>query len=208
RDDESMRAAFWKTVDERKASFQKILTGLGSLDLPPNVAGTIEWAKKAEATLTENKEQNGDWFDAPRLLRVYEDQIQHFVTAALEEAKRCVAGFAERFAAKKSERPPGRELVKASAEFSGMRKDIETSVTSHDAVKALQSCQKADEWLKKFEALQPLSDEEKEKTVNGAADDVKSKSDDGIAKMPLKDRAQLAFNLCAQGVPKGEGKEP
>ena len=114
--------------------------------------------------------------------------------------------FDERFKAKKKERPPGKELIRASVEFSALRKAIESSIKSEKVTDALSACPKANDWLLKFEDLKPPSDEEKAKTVDDAASYLSFISDDDLKRQSTEDRAQSVFDLCTQGVPeKGTG---
>ena len=166
------------------------------------VTKAVKAATDARSTAEKAGEAKpADWPAANASLDELQKKLDAVNTVCLDEAGKLSDGYGKRFEAKKDARPAGRDSVKLRTAYLAQQKKLTGLIGAKDGLGALEACPAADKALTDFDAKAAPSAAVRRQMVTKAIADVRGMSDEAIAGMSLTAKAEMAFNLCANGQP-------
>ena len=190
-----------KTVIEQPLA--EIERRIGALNAP--AAGVTQALQTAKTAQTNAKpaddDKPGDWTNANNALSTFKSNIEAIGPACVVAAQAKGAAFDLRFNPVKNNKPAGSDFVKKLTAYLAARKPVDAAIAGSDGLTALEKVPAADLALTAFVNAAAPNDQVKQQRATTALSTVTKLKDKDLEKKSLLEKAELAFDLCANGTP-------
>ena len=175
---------------------------------PPAVAQALQAATTARSNANPAADDKPeDWTASFAALATFRRAMDAIGPACLTAAQATGQGFDTRFSANKNTKPPGgKDFVDKLNVYQAARKTFQAAVTGQDGLAALEAAAATNIALTNFTNAAAPSDLVKGQRVTGAMTTLTNLKDKALADKSLLEKAEIAMDLCAGGVPTGQAE--